>query len=543
MTKDSKIEKMIEKFLNQALEMIYLLTGEEYTIMKKNSPHSHHLTGKVPVKCDDVAVYFSMEEWEYIERNKELYKDMISVYTKGTHDKNPDPVSINVDQTEEQEENVRHNVGIQSEPCTGLQEDNTENVADSETGQDKGEETNTFFVEIHPVSCAGNNNTDIVQSVEQIVETSVRSQQEAHEKEMEERTSKDERMSRNMLEGSQTASCSSEKIERNNTSLSQRVYGIGKRKSSQDSSSCDKGRLTSTSRFSAYEVQNEKLKKKSKSKKKTRAAKYAKEDNKGVIRESKALVVSQQTNTERQKNLTTKSSLVAHKKTYKGEMPQICSERGKGFSKKSLLVKHQIIHTGEKPYTCQQCGKTFSGRSGLHYHNRIHAGEKPFVCQQCGKRFSIKASLTTHYRIHTGEKPYICPQCGKAFSGRSGLDYHNKTHTGEKPFVCHRCGKRFSVNASLTTHYRVHTGEKPYTCQRCGKAFSDKSTLHYHNRIHTGEKPFVCQRCGKRFSVNTRLTTHYRIHTGEKPYICQHCGRAFSDKSNMAAHSKIHTTN
>ncbi|KAM3938604.1 gastrula zinc finger protein XlCGF66.1-like [Leptodactylus fuscus] len=111
--------KMAESLLNLTLEIIYQLTGEAYTIVKKTSsgrcqspvyegyggtlnpipgppPHPliqeeingqkileltnkmlELLTGEVPIRCQDVAVYFSMEEWEYLEGHKDLYKEVM----------------------------------------------------------------------------------------------------------------------------------------------------------------------------------------------------------------------------------------------------------------------------------------------------------------------------------------------------------------------------------------------------------------------------------------------------------------------------------
>ncbi|KAM4011912.1 gastrula zinc finger protein XlCGF66.1-like [Anomaloglossus baeobatrachus] len=116
---DMDRDKMAERILHLTLEILFRLTGEDYTVVRKTSsercqapvsegwgrplspiteppPHPpiHEdindqkileltykmielLTGEVPIRCQDVTVYFSMEEWEYLEGHKDLYKDVM----------------------------------------------------------------------------------------------------------------------------------------------------------------------------------------------------------------------------------------------------------------------------------------------------------------------------------------------------------------------------------------------------------------------------------------------------------------------------------
>ncbi|XP_026581755.1 zinc finger protein 431-like, partial [Pseudonaja textilis] len=178
------------------------------------------------------------------------------------------------------------------------------------------------------------------------------------------------------------------------------------------------------------------------------------------------------------------ASLVRHKLIHTGDAPYKCTEGGKSFNKRSNLKSHEMIHTREKPCKCTECGKTFSHSSALICHQKIHTVEKPYKCTQCGKAFSQSTHLTSHKRIHAGEKPYKCMECGRSFRHSYQLTSHKRIHTGEKPFKCTQCGKTFSRKSILTSHQRIHTGEKPYKCTQCGKVFSQSGDLTSHQRIH-----------------------------------------------------------
>ncbi|XP_073540891.1 gastrula zinc finger protein XlCGF66.1-like isoform X2 [Phyllobates terribilis] len=110
---------MAETILNLTLEILKRITGEDYMLVKMTSsdhcqapvfeesvetpspipeppphPRIHEditdqkileltykmielLTGEVPIRCQDVTIYFSMEEWEYLKEHKDRYKDIM----------------------------------------------------------------------------------------------------------------------------------------------------------------------------------------------------------------------------------------------------------------------------------------------------------------------------------------------------------------------------------------------------------------------------------------------------------------------------------
>ncbi|XP_040282442.1 histone-lysine N-methyltransferase PRDM9-like [Bufo bufo] len=206
-----------------------------------------------------------------------------------------------------------------------------------------------------------------------------------------------------------------------------------------------------------------------------------------------------------------------------------CLQCGRGFRNELDLLSHQRTH--EKPFHCVLCQQSFMDKSSLVVHEwtfhipeskvgksrpkRVTKEEKPFSCLECGKTFMKKSSLVKHQRIHTGA--FACPDCGKCLSDKTGLIIHRRTHTGEKPYACSECGRRFTQRCHLITHQSVHTSKESFACSDCGKCFSVRSVLEAHQAFHNRHRAFTCSACGKCFLQKSALMAHSKVHAME-PY-------------------------
>ncbi|XP_018431099.1 PREDICTED: oocyte zinc finger protein XlCOF7.1-like [Nanorana parkeri] len=195
-------------------------------------------------------------------------------------------------------------------------------------------------------------------------------------------------------------------------------------------------------------------------------------------------------------------------------------------------------YSSSNVYSCLFCQRHFTSFRELSKHEKIHSAEEPAVCSECGKGFDSYSLLLAHQKLHFGERPWTCTECGKGFFRKSRLVIHQRRHTGERPFSCTECGKSFSCKAHLVTHEKIHTGIKPFQCTQCGKAFIRKPDLIIHERTHTGEKPFKCSECGKCFVCNSHLASHQRVHKDRRQLTCAKCGKCFRNESLLQEHAK-----
>ncbi|XP_069800333.1 oocyte zinc finger protein XlCOF8.4-like [Dendropsophus ebraccatus] len=423
MDTDSKCLKVTEQILSLTLEIIYLLTGEDYMVVKKTGvyvPPSTHpimsgvwteirspiivppptsliyeksnerkileltnkivqmLTGEVPVRCQDVTVYLSMEEWEYLEGHRDQYKEVMM----------------------EDQPPLTPQDGSSNSPSP-------ENFPCPFKSQDDREE---------------NSNVPQDQQIDDLIIVKVEETEDDEEYYGGDLPSRKTEASGSVCtDAPRSLGCSplpSSSDCEANSNKAQNVYG--QQFITINFPSLLNGDLVPVPSTFMQPLADQ------------------------------SQIVHQLPGPEGEKEKNNPKN--------EGRFP--CGECGKSFAMRSNFLEHLKVHTVEKPLSCTICGKCFKRKSDLVRHQKTHTGEKPFLCSECGKRFAIKSNLFAHHRIHTGERPFPCPVCGKCFIQKSDLVVHQIAHTGEKPFGCTVCGKCFNRKRSLVRHQRIHTREK-----------------------------------------------------------------------------------
>ncbi|OCT58909.1 hypothetical protein XELAEV_18001398mg [Xenopus laevis] len=516
-----------ERMVNLTLEMIYLLTGEHYiprkksddggalhapgsVIQKENNKNDKKilelmsniiqlLTGEVAIRTHHVSIYFSLDEWDYIKGNKDLYREGMKEEPQQLHPlatceyKDESNVTSHVQATLSCNNDETITIPDispveQPPPANWIKEE----VASREEGNQSDCSINPLTEQIQetdmptPImgcSMSANHILDIIKEEADSYEKSILLPNSDSHAVKEEVTSCEE-----SNQSYYSINPLTEQIQGTDTPTPIMGYSL----------------LSSPLKIKGNEYNDDAI--------------------------------------EGHTNFMHILDFDGHKKTQIIKKHVFCSDCGQSFGTSSELTVHrQQNHTGEKPFVCSECGKCFITPKELSVHQRTHTGEKPYSCSECEKCFSNRSCLIDHLRTHTGDKPYSCFQCGKCFSNRANRIRHQRIHTGEKPFACSECEKCFASSTELTVHRRRnHTGEKPYSCSECGKCFATTSHLRAHGRAHTGEKPYSCLECGKCFATSSNLRAHGRAHTGEKPYSCSECGKCFSTRLSLTRHERTH---
>ncbi|XP_073537933.1 oocyte zinc finger protein XlCOF8.4-like [Phyllobates terribilis] len=370
---DMDRDKMAERILHLTLEILFRLTGEDYTVVKKTSsercqdpvsegwgrplspitgPPSHPLihedindqkileltykmiellTGEVPIRCQDVAVYFSMEEWEYLEGHKDLHKDVMMEV--------PQPLT-SPDLSSKRTTPERCPRPLLPQDCK--QED--PNVPQDHQGEDLTHINTT--------------------------ETYVRG---------------DERCKEEIPTYDYPDDCT----RRSEGQLTSSIFKSDDLEIPQDTIEVNVITPDIPSSLHSKDLSSDPLKQ------------VLSSDTLQTTKESQS------------HNISIKKQIAP-----KAKKPFSRSEYGNSFPLQKSFPKHQKIHTPENRFSCSKCEKCFNKKSNFVSHQRIHTGEKPFSCSECGKCFTQMSTLSDIRELTQGRNLFHVQNVGNVLPGK-----------------------------------------------------------------------------------------------------------------------------
>ncbi|XP_072259389.1 uncharacterized protein [Pyxicephalus adspersus] len=451
------------KLLSQIVEIVCLVAGEDLKLVKKNEDLSkfYQNEGQIPVCYQDVAVFFTKEEWNYIEENEELYKKEI---LSDPNEPKEEPMEVFIDDFEKETDitddhffkllevrsqghspvgRKRKKVLVPTMPCipeytpkghkdTDWDDNQTgksENVLDNDdTGEDGGTS--------RPLD------PDIAkeETVCNISDLKPRIKTEDSSPEVSTRW--------NTAGQCQDASSSMLWIAEDGTTSTLWMP--------QHSSSS----ITATVKRSRG-------------------------------RQKKLPILQSDRSSMVQDNMHNHTEIAEHLEGMLQNCPASdcdnqerplqdtlwCNVCNKHFYNAEELEIHHLTHGKESRLSCEECDAIFEARSDLEKHNAQKHGRLRYPCEVCGLQYNYRSQYIIHQRTHTGEKPFCCTECGQAFGHKCSLLIHMRKHLRSSLFECGRCGKLLDTQQSLEKHRKLRF------CINCKKCFTRRA-LRRHLKTH-----------------------------------------------------------